>query len=260
MARRKHPGASDRAHEATRPGAAWLYGNHAVRAALANPRRVCRRLLVTGEAPDEAARRGLAAEWVAREAIDRVLPHGAVHQGIALLAEPLSSGAIEDLIDLPTGAHAVAVMLDQVTDPQNVGSVLRSAAAFGAAGVIVQDRHAPEETGALAKAASGALETVPLIRTVNLSRALGALREAGWWAVGLDQEAAAPLEDFAGHDRVVAVLGAEGAGLRRLVAESCDALAAIRMAAPGRRGAVDSLNVANAAAVALYVLANPRGL
>jgi 23S rRNA (guanosine2251-2'-O)-methyltransferase len=261
MARRKHPGtSSDRAHESKRPGGAWLYGSHAVRAALFNPRRICRRLLITGEAPDEAARRGIVSEWVAREAIDRVLPQGAVHQGIALLAEPLPPVPLEALIDRPPGTRAVAVMLDQVTDPQNVGAVLRSAAAFGAAGVIVQDRHAPEETGALAKAASGALETVPLIRAVNLARALDDFKGAGWWAVGLDQRAAAPLEDFAGHDRVVLVLGAEGAGLRRLVAESCDALAAIRMAAPERRGAVDSLNVATAAAVALYVLANPRGL
>jgi 23S rRNA (guanosine2251-2'-O)-methyltransferase len=225
----------------------WLYGDHAVRAALANPNRTRHRLVVAGEAPGSLPA-DVTPEKMGRSEIEALLPRGAVHQGIALHVSRLPRRDLEAL-QAPAGRRAVAVMLDQVTDPQNVGAVLRSAAAFAAAGVIVQDRHAPEETGALAKAASGALETVPLIRTSNLARALDELKESGWWAVGLDQDGTTSLETI-DHERVVLVLGAEGSGMRRLVREHCDLVAAI----PMQKSAIASLNVSNAAAIALYVL------
>ena len=253
MARRKHPSppGRDGGPVRSRPGSGvWLYGDHAVAAALANPRRTPRRLLVAGTAP-ESVPPGLPVERVDRARLESLLPRGAVHQGIALLVEPLLLSPLESLADAPE--PAVAVMLDQVTDPQNVGAILRSAAAFGAAAVIVQDRHAPEETGALAKAASGALETVKLVRVPNLSRALDELKDLGFWAVGLDQDATEVLGATA-HRRTVLVLGAEGSGLRRLVREHCDVLVTIPMAGPAQRGAVSSLNVSNAAAIALYAL------
>jgi len=235
-----------RQNRPARGGGLWLYGRHAVLAALGNPRRTVRRVLVARGAdplPD-----GLfpAAEPAAREAIDAVLGPGAVHQGIAAEVEPLEQPAIEDIA---AGAGALLVALDQVTDPQNIGAVLRSAAVFGAAAVILPDRHSPEETGALAKAASGALEQVPLIRVVNLVRALEGLKQAGFWCLGLDSEADTPIEQAPHAPRRVVVMGAEGAGLRRLTRETCDVL--VRIGGPG---GLASLNVSNAAAVALYAL------
>ncbi len=225
----------------------WLYGRHAVLAALANPHREVRRLLVTRGAealPDGAFP---AAETVAREAIQAILGPGAVHQGIAAEVGPLAQPAIEDIA--ATAGGALLVALDQVTDPQNIGAVLRSAAVFGAAAVIVPDRHAPEETGALAKAASGALEQVPLVRVVNLTRALEQLKQAGFWCLGLDSAGETPIEQAPDARQRVIVMGAEGAGLRRLTRECCDVLVRI-----GGAGAHASLNVSNAAAIALYAL------
>ena len=247
--RQRSPAAAD--------GAVWLFGLHAVRAALANPARRCRRLVITG---DEALARIDAdtgappAERVDKGALAALLPAGAVHQGVALSVEPLPPTTLDDLCDaVATDPRAVVVVLDQVTDPHNVGAVLRSAAAFGAAGVVMQDRHAPPAGGVLAKAASGALEHVPLARVANLARALGSLKAAGCWALGLDAAAPTALAEARPEGRNTLVLGAEGAGLRRLMAEGCDQL--VRIPAGG---AVDSLNVSNAAAVALYELR--RGL
>ncbi|MFC3070332.1 23S rRNA (guanosine(2251)-2'-O)-methyltransferase RlmB [Phenylobacterium soli] len=234
--------------------AEWIWGWHAVEAALANPRRgPAVRILAT---PDRARQieqrfgRLKVVELTEAQHIGQVLPQGAVHQGVAL-----RPGALEDvtLDDFAGGPGAVLLMLDQVTDPQNVGAILRSAAAFGAQGVILQDRNAPRFTGALAKAAAGALDKVPVARVVNLSRALEQLADAGWRAVGLTGDAEQPLADALDGKPTVLVMGSEGEGLRRLVAEHCDDLARIPMP-----GGFESLNVSAAAAIALYEAARPR--
>lgn len=246
-----------------RPAAPWLYGVHAVLAAVANPLRRCHRLVLTANTRDalkERLAQAVAAadgrrpqpEIAARSDIDRLLPAGAVHQGIALLADPLPPVAIEEVAERAAAETAV-VVLDRASDPHNVGAVLRSAAAFGASAVVVTDRHAPEVTGALAKAASGALETVPLVRVANLARAMGLLKESGFWCVGLDPEAPQTLADAQLAGKVALVLGAEGEGMRRLTRETCDLLVRIPIAAGS-----DSLNLSNAAAVALYELARRR--
>jgi 23S rRNA (guanosine2251-2'-O)-methyltransferase len=232
-------------------GGQWLYGQHAVDAALANPRRILRRLLATEEVavhlPDMAA---LRPELVDRRTLDQMLP-GAVHQGLALLAEPLGEPDFDELI-AATEHDSLYLVLDQVTDPHNVGAILRSAAAFGAAAVIIQERHSPPISGTLAKAASGAVELVPLCRVVNLARALRDLRDAGVRSVGLDSEAGQDLADALLPGPLALVLGAEGEGLRRLVAETCDVLARLPTQAT-----LASLNVSNAAAIALYAARLP---
>ncbi|WP_421989026.1 23S rRNA (guanosine(2251)-2'-O)-methyltransferase RlmB [Roseococcus sp.] len=234
-------------------GGTWLYGMHAVSAALANPERRLRRLLVTRGAEAELAER-LSPPWrvvpeiVERPRLDGLLPPDSIHQGAALLVEPLEAPPLERLLEQTTGP---VLVLDQVTDPRNVGAILRSAAAFGAAAIVVQDRHAPQETGLLARAASGALEVVPLVREVNLARALEMLKKSGLWVVGL--EAAGPVtlaqSGLIGR-RVALVLGAEGEGMRRLTREGCDELVRLPI-----KPAMESLNVSAAAAVALYELA-----
>lgn len=232
-------------------GAVWLYGLHAVQAALANPERRFRRLVTTEEGEAQLAQRlprpwAIEPEFADRTRLDQMLGRDAVHQGVALLCDLLPQLTLEEALQRP----GPVLVLDQVTDPRNIGAILRSAAAFGAAVVILQDRHAPEETGSLAKAASGALETVPLLRAVNLARVIGQLKTADCWVVGLDAEATAALSgpSFSGR-RVALVLGAEGEGLRRLTRESCDELAMLPM--PGE---MESLNVSAATAVALYEL------
>ena len=229
----------------------WLYGTHAVAAALANPARRVLRLVATAEAARTLPAGAAAPELLARPEIDRLLPPGAVHQGLALLVEPLDGWAVEDVARAAAlRDQAVVLVLDQVTDPHNVGAILRSAAAFGALAVLVPDRHAPEETGALAKAASGALERMPLVRVTNVVRALDLLKEAGFWTAGLAADAPRTLAAAALTGRVALVLGAEGEGLRRLTREHCDHLVRLPM-----KGEMESLNVSNAAAIALYELA-----
>jgi 23S rRNA (guanosine2251-2'-O)-methyltransferase len=240
-----------------RPGGVsddWIWGWHAVEAALANPRRGApQRLMAT---PDRAKQiearfgRGVSIEIADNHQIGLGLPQGAVHQGVALRPAPLEDADLEDFEARP---GAVVLMLDQVTDPQNVGAILRSAAAFGVAGVVLQDRHAPKLAGALAKAAAGAVEQVRVARVVNLSRALDDLTKAGWRAVGLAGEAERSLPEVLDGAPTVLVLGSEGEGLRRLVAEHCDELARIPMP-----GGFESLNVSAAAAVALYEASRPR--
>lgn len=232
----------------------WIWGWHAVEAALANPRREPpQRLMATPErARQIEARFGRpkVLEISDNQLIAQNLPQGAAHQGVALRAGAL---ATVDLADFAARPGAVILMLDQVTDPQNVGAILRSAAAFGAAGVVLQDRHAPRFTGALAKAAAGALEKTPVARVVNLSRALEELADSGWRAIGLSGAAERPLADVLDGRPTVLVLGSEGEGLRRLVSEHCEELAKIPMP-----GGFESLNVSAAAAVALYEAARAR--
>ena len=225
----------------------WLFGRHAVLAALANPERRIERILATKEAAERhAAELGNKVELFSRDDLGHRLPAGAVHQGLAALVAPLEEPQLEDVL-ARCGEDALVLALDQVTDPHNVGAILRSAAAFGAAGVIVTERHAPADTGVLAKAASGALEIVPLVRAVNLARALEQLKEAGFWLYGLDEQGDAALGTLDLKGRVCIVLGAEGEGLRRLTAEKCDRLVTIPTQA-----ALAALNVSNAAAVAAY--------
>jgi 23S rRNA (guanosine2251-2'-O)-methyltransferase len=226
----------------------WLWGWHAVLTALENPLRApAKRLLATPErAALLKARRGasLVIEAADSQAIARIVPAGASHQGVALripLIEPAS------LDDLAGDARGFLIMLDQVTDPMNVGAIFRSAAAFGARGVILQDRHAPALAGALAKAAAGAIDKIPHAREINLSRALERLEALGWRAVGLDAGAPGCLAEVLDGAPTVLVMGAEGEGMRRLVREHCDAVARIPLP-----GGFESLNVAAAAAVALY--------
>ena len=259
------PKPTDAGHAGPPSRGGWLYGRHAVLAALANPARSCRRLVVSPETLAQhgaAIRAALAAgrqprahpETLPKPEIDRLLDDSAAHQGIALLADPLPELAVEDVCQRTADlARARVVMLDQATDPRNVGAVMRAAAAFGATAVIMQDRHAPPAGGALAKAASGALERVALVRTVNLARALGLLKNAGFWCVGLDARAESTLGQTDLTGKIVLVLGAEGEGLRRLTRDSCDFLAKIPMA-----GGWESLNLASAAAIALYEASQPR--
>jgi 23S rRNA (guanosine2251-2'-O)-methyltransferase len=239
----------------------YLYGLHAAAAAIANPERTVTRIQVT-EAGLEALRPALAAaaaagltrpapETVERALMDKFL-RGAVHQGIAIEVKPLEPPSLDDIGRAASlESRAVLVLLDQVTDPQNVGAVLRSAAAFGALAVVVTDRHAPEVTGVLAKAASGAVEHVPLVRVKNLAQALATVGDWGFRRVGLAEEADGTLSEGAGGaDKLALVLGAEGAGLRQLTRGRCDALGRLPT-----QGAIGSLNVSNAAAIALYEFA-----
>nr|WP_083777587.1 23S rRNA (guanosine(2251)-2'-O)-methyltransferase RlmB [Brevundimonas subvibrioides] len=226
-----------------------MWGRHPVLAALANPaRKGMGRLLATEDRAAEIEREGTAnghkIEVMDAQTLERMLPAGAVHQGMAFKVQPLEGVSLEDLGD---PAEGIIVMLDQLTDPQNVGAIFRSALAFGARGIVVQDRHSPVLAGALAKAAAGATERLPCARVTNLSRALERLADLGWRAVGLDGDSEELLENALDHRPTVLVMGSEGDGIRRLVAEHCDVLAKIPMP-----GGFESLNVSNAAAVALY--------
>jgi 23S rRNA (guanosine2251-2'-O)-methyltransferase len=242
-------------------GRYWLYGWHAVRAALANPARAVLRALATAEALDRLdpeARGRLEAlvgspETASRAALDALLPPGAVHQGLALEVRPLASPALAEWLDrlapLETASRPVLVVLDQVSDPHNVGAVLRSAAAFGALAVLAPRHGQAPESGVLAKAASGALDVIPYLDAGNLARALDLLKEKGFWIMGLAGDAERTLSTADPGGPLVLVLGGEGKGLRRLTREACDLMARLPTRPP-----IDQLNVSNAAAVALYEL------
>jgi 23S rRNA (guanosine2251-2'-O)-methyltransferase len=234
-------------------GAQWLYGHHAVQAALANPRRKLGRAVLTPRAVETLGSKLLGRirfEVQDPGAIDRLLPPGAVHQGAALEAWPLKSRGLDEILDEPCPAgRKVVLVLDQLSDPHNVGAILRTAAAFGVTAVIVQDRHAPPQSGALAKAASGALDLIPYVEVVNIARTLDELAERGFWRIALAGDGEQSLAEAVPTGDVALVLGSEGSGIRRLVREHCEASAFI----PISRN-MESLNVSNAAAVALYEL------
>lgn len=227
----------------------WLYGLHAVKAALANPRREVNRAVLSERAAAEIGAKLLGRvrhEIADADAVGKLLPPGAVHRGAALQCEPLPRRELADVL-VPSGQRRIVIVLDQISDPHNAGAILRSAAAFGAAAVVVQDRHAPPESGVLAKAASGALDIVPYVQAVNIARALDELAELGFWRVALAHDAEQSLKEALSGGDVAIVLGSEGSGVRRLVRERCDTSAAIPIGA-----GMESLNVSNAAAVALY--------
>ncbi len=223
-----------------------LFGLHAAEAALANPRRTVTRILATENAAHRLgpliAKRGLRPEPTNPRDLDRLLGPDAVHQGVALEAEPLPPVALDD-VD-PGG---ILLVLDQVTDPQNVGAALRSAAAFGACGLVMTERHSPPLHGVLARAASGALDLVPVILVKNLAQTLAELGERGVLRVGLAEEGEAELETASLTRPLALVLGAEGKGLRQLTRQHCDLICRI-----STQSALASLNVSNAAAVALH--------
>jgi len=245
MSRRKK---SHRSHGSQSRPRFW--GKHAVAAALDNPDRKVLKAWATREAAGFMQFPADVAVTLADVAdLGRLVPHDAPHQGVVVEVEPLEEVWLDAILN-EAPEQAVLLVLDQVTDPHNVGAILRSAAAFGAIGIVTQDRHSPPESGALAKAASGALERVPWTRVVNLARALEEIGEAGFWRIGLTGDASSELEDALGPARVALVLGAEGPGLRPNTREHCDALARLPIS-----DAVESLNVSNAAAVALYAAA-----
>lgn len=231
-----------------------FWGRHAVTAALANPARTIRRMWGTREAlatldlppvlPISPAAAGDLAAMV---------PAGAPHQGLVIEVEPLPDHWLDEFLEPADDDKRAILLLDQVTDPQNVGAILRSAAAFDAVAIVTQDRHSPPESGAIARAASGALEMVPWVRVVNLARALDELAEAGYWRIGLAGEASDTLGAALERVRPALVLGAEGPGMRPNTAEHCDQLARLPISPR-----MESLNVSNAAAIALYAAAEAR--
>lgn len=226
-----------------------LWGRHAVEAALANPERTIRKLYGSHEAITRLEPEShIPLQYAEAADLARLVPRDAPHQGLVLEVDPLPDLFLADILD--EDDDRPILVLDQVTDPHNLGAIMRSAAAFDAAAIVTQDRHAPAESGTIAKSASGALEIVPWIRVVNLSRALEELAEAGFWRVGLAGEAEATLADVLTTGRVALVLGAEGEGMRQNVAAHCDALARLPIS-----DAMESLNVSNAAAIALYAMA-----
>lgn len=238
---------SDRPRHASGDGPVVIYGWHAVKAALENPARRIRRLMATENAArrlsEDHVRTKVAPEMVRPEAIARLLSADAVHNGLWLEAEPLDAPDIADLA--PEG---LVLVLDQITDPHNVGAILRSAAAFGVKALITTARHSPEATGVLAKSASGALEYVPMVTVQNLARGLAALKDSGFLTVGLDSEGGSDLAALPLSAPLALVLGAEGKGLRQLTRDTCDHVA--RLDLPGE---IKSLNVSNAAALSLYI-------
>jgi 23S rRNA (guanosine2251-2'-O)-methyltransferase len=230
----------------------WLYGLHAVRGALSNPKRFVHRAVLTARAAEEISTKLLGRvkhEITDMHGVSRILHDGAVHQGVAVLCEPLPRLELNAVLAPASDKRRIVLVLDQITDPHNAGAILRTAAAFGVSAIVVQDRHSPPETGVLAKAASGALDIVPMVHVVNIARTLEDLGKLNFWRVALTGDGENPLKEVAGTGDIALVLGSEGAGIRRLVRERCDASAYLPI-----ESTIESLNVSNAAAIALYEL------
>tara|TARA_B100001123_G_scaffold192426_1_gene219514 strand:- start:1911 stop:2609 length:699 start_codon:yes stop_codon:yes gene_type:complete len=225
----------------------WLYGQHAVQAALDNPARQVQRALATSKAADKIRWGKQRPELTTTDDIAKKIGGDPVHQGVALSVTALDDVHLDEVMDAPRLA-----ILDQVTDPQNIGAILRSAAAFGIAALILPKDNAPPETGAMAKTACGGLEMVPLVRVTNLAKCMKELKESGHWILGMDGAAKAPISAARDYEKCVLVLGAEGSGMRRLTAENCDILVKIPM-----QETMESLNVSNAAAIAFYEAFKP---
>ncbi|TKD53253.1 TrmH family RNA methyltransferase [Sphingomonas baiyangensis] len=250
MARRGHRPSSQQNNARPR-----FWGRHAVLAALANPERTVRKLWGTREAVGALDLPPVIPVTYADVAdLGRLVPGDAPHQGLVIEVDPLEDIWLGDVLEQGARDRRPLLVLDQVTDPHNVGAVLRSAAAFDALAIVTQDRHAPPESGALARAASGALELVPWVRVVNLARALGEIAEAEFWRVGLAGGTEVTLDQaLTGGGKVALVLGAEGEGMRHNTMTHCDTLARLPISPK-----VESLNVSNAAAIALYAVAARR--
>lgn len=230
-----------------------LYGRNSVEAALQNPHRECIKLFATQKALTHLEQLSLSHKVPVHsindvQAFESLIPGDAPHQGLFLETRPLPGASLEELEPIE-GQKNIILMLDQVTDPHNVGACLRSAAAFNARAVITQDRNSPDESGVLARASAGGLEITPWVRAANLTQALETLKDLGYWHVGLDGQTDTAIREIDMGDNIVIVMGSEGSGLRPLVRKNCDVIAKIPM-----HGTMESLNVSNAAAIALYAL------
>ena len=232
-----------------------IYGRHAVAAALQNPKRIVNKAWSTVECAAEVRnmlaagkRRPELLRIVERKVLEEILPADAVHQGMVIAAQRLKSCSIEDVCDAAEAEDKACVLvLDQVTDPQNVGAIIRSCAAFGVLALIMQDKNSPEESGAMVKASAGTIELLPICRVTNLNRAIERLKNAGFWVVGMDGYAETEISSISKGGKIAVVMGSEGKGMRRLVKESCDQTVKLKM-----NPKVESLNVSTAAAIALY--------
>lgn len=232
-----------------------LYGKHPVFQAIANPNRIFHQVFATADVAPEvksllgkAGRDASLLKIVERKEFDKLFPKEAVHQGVAASVEPLESVALEDVIaQTEQTDNARILILDQVTDPQNVGAIIRSCAAFSVSALVVQDKNSPQESGAMAKASAGTIEFLPICRVTNLSRAIDALKKAGFWCLGLDGYAEVTLDKANKSGKIALIMGSEGKGMRRLVEENCDQTVKLVM-----NPKVESLNVSTAAAIALY--------
>lgn len=233
-----------------------LYGKHAVFSALQNPERKIIKLMCTAENAKEISQKfpNVPLVTVDKKDIDKLLPNDCVHQGLALFCSPLQGMSIEELCARSERIdNARVLILDQVTDPQNIGAIIRSCAAFGAIAMIVQDKNSPLESGAMAKAAAGTMEFLPIVRVTNLSRSIETLKKHGFWVVGMDGYAKTTIDKMDKTGKLAVIMGSEGAGMRRLVEESCDITVKLPIS-----DKVESLNVSTAAAITLYELSLKR--